>query len=107
VNVVAKKNAKKSEAQLDIINTMTNVRMTEANDRTKRQSNVVIFGIPVSKKADEKIKDDEDTINKIFDDLRLEKGNIINLHRLKQKQNDTTRIPPIVIPLNNVQQRNE
>ena len=28
------------------------------------------------------------------------------MHRLKQKQNDTTRIPPIVIRLNNVQQRN-
>jgi cyanate lyase len=48
----------------------------------------------------------EDTVNKIFDDLQLEKDNIINLHRLKQKQNDTTRTPPIVIRFNNVQQRN-
>ncbi len=47
VNVAAKKNAKKSEAQIDIINTMT----IEANDRNKRESNVVIFGIPVSNKA--------------------------------------------------------
>lgn len=60
VNVAAKKNAKKSEAQLDIINTMT----IEANDRNKRESNVVIFCIPLSNRisAEEKIEDD---VNKV------------------------------------------
>ena len=103
VNVEAKNKPKKSEAQLDIINTMT----IEANDRSKRENNVVIFGLPVSSKAlvEEKIKEDENTMRTLFNDLSLDKDKICKIHRLKQGIN-SSRPPSVVIQLSNLQDRN-
>lgn len=103
VNVATKNKPKKSEAQLDIINTMT----IEANDRSKRENNVVIFGLPVSSKAlvEEKIKEDENMIRTLFNDLSLDKDKICKIHRLKQGIN-ASRPPPVVIHLSTLQDRN-
>ena len=92
-NLVVSKNKAKSQEQIDIINTVTK----ENKDRERRDKNVIIFGIKESTKTDvtEKKADDLVEIQKLTNDVYIDKDNIVRLFRIKSKSG----VSPIIVEL--------
>ena len=95
------KNIAKSQEQIDIINTVTK----ENKDREKRDKNVIIFGIRESTKNDitEKKADDLVEIQKLTNDVYIDKDNIVRLFRIKSKSG----VSPIIVEFKDSGIRNE
>ena len=100
-NLVVSKNKAKSQEQIDIINTVTK----ENKDREKRDKNVIIFGIRESTKNDitEKKADDLVEIQKLTNDVYIDKDNIVRLFRIKSKSG----VSPIIVEFKDSGIRNE
>jgi hypothetical protein len=101
-NVVAGKNIKKTQMQVDIINTAAK----ETQERHRREKNVVIFGLKISTKVttEERKIDDETELNNVLDAIGFEKAKAIKTYRLKSR--DPTRPAPLVVELNTTSDRN-
>jgi hypothetical protein len=100
-NLVVSKNKAKSQEQIDIINTVTK----ENKDRERRDKNVIIFGIKESTKTDvtEKKADDLVEIQKLTNDVYIDKDNIVRLFRIKSKSG----VSPIIVEFKDSGIRNE
>lgn len=99
---IAKKNVKKSKEQLKVINVMAD----ESKERSKKEKNVIVFGLKESAKESirEKKDDDLEEINKILQVLSLQNEKVEGNFRLNAK--DTTKPKPLVLVLKDRETRN-
>ncbi len=115
---IASKNVKKPAEQIAVINTFS----IELADKKKREKNLIVFGVPISKKKDEKLQNEDDLlkIKDIFNSMEYSvkhdnldemisddnddndtlenRFGIKFIRRLKPKTGDT-RPPPIIVEI--------
>ena len=79
----------------------------EASERERRKKNVVIFGLPESKKekVEEKRKDDENSVREILTNLEVTDVKVNKIIRYKKKS-EKMIAPLVVIEFENEKQRN-
>ena len=102
-STIAKRNVKKSTEQLKVINVMAD----EGKERSKKEKNIIVFGLKESTKGtiSEKKSDDMEEINRIRQVLALQNENIEGNFRLNAK--DTSKPKPLVIVLKDKETRNK
>ena len=101
-STITKKNTKKSDQQLKVINVVAE----EGRAREKKENKIVIFGLKESDKDNvtEKKNDDEETLKKVLTAISVEP---IHLAMFRLKVKETTKPKPLVIVLKDRNERNK
>ena len=101
-STITKKNTKKSDQQLKVINVVAE----EGRAREKKENKIVIFGLKESDKDNvtEKKNDDEETLKKVLTAISVGPSHLA-MFRLKVKE--TTKPKPLVIVLKDRNERNK
>lgn len=91
--------------EINVVNSV----MVEQRERESKNRNLIIHGIELSRseKGDDRKKEDESRIEEIFDALKVKKSTIKSITRFKNKSNDVSKIPPILVELQSAGDRSE
>ena len=93
-------NTRKNEEQNNLLFATTK----EKSDQEKRESNIIVFGIPVSKENDD--VETKEKINSIINKGKTNNISINKIIRLKKKGNTNNKPAPVLLCLNNKKERN-
>ncbi|CAF1036321.1 unnamed protein product, partial [Brachionus calyciflorus] len=92
-------------SEINVVNSI----MVEQRERESKNKNVIIYGVELSKeeKGEDRKQFDINQIGELLDVLKIKKGVVKRIIRFKNKVNDESRVPPILVELNSVKDRNE
>lgn len=79
----------------------------ESQERTKKENNIVIFGLVESTKKEIAEKKEDDLINlkSVFSEMKIQEPQFDAVFRMKSK--DTSKPKPMVVVLKNKEERNK
>ena len=84
---------------------VVNAAINEQKNREKRRKNIIVYGLPVSKKVtiQEQQEEDKEEISKLFGELNIQ---VIPVYQRRLKTKSHEKPGPVLVILNEVSERN-